>query len=203
MLCHVATWQRRWRAGRDRSRCPWWCRGFYHRPPLAVCSWACTQSGRRECDNLWPTESHQSLEPWHTTQTHGHLERQRARERKRGVKREDGEWEEKRGRKRGSRNTEREVGGDVKRNTGRLRERGGSGGVTWVEKESSENKKERARGRESLSHWIYPWTSDIPPQCGTIPTKRTVRRRKELKLHPPALMLPSTPGRILSRDCMK
>lgn len=38
---------------------------------------------------------------------------------------------------------------------------------------------------------------------GHLPTKRTVLRRKELKLHPPALMLPSFPAPILSLDCMQ
>lgn len=34
-----------------------------------------------------------------------------------------------------------------------------------------------------------------------VPTNLTVRRRKELKLQPPALMLPSAPARPFSRDC--
>ena len=36
-----------------------------------------------------------------------------------------------------------------------------------------------------------------------VPTKRTVLRRKELKLQPPALMLLSDLGHVLSLDCMQ
>lgn len=36
-----------------------------------------------------------------------------------------------------------------------------------------------------------------------VPTKRTVLRRKELKLHPPALMLLSDLGHDFSLDCMQ
>lgn len=45
-----------------------------------------------------------------------------------------------------------------------------------------------------------------PPQndCKVnVPTKRTVLRRKELKLQPPALMLLSDLGHVFSLDCIQ
>lgn len=42
----------------------------------------------------------------------------------------------------------------------------------------------------------------LPPRLQhNVPTNLTVRRRKELKLQPPALMLPSAPARPFSLDC--
>lgn len=40
-------------------------------------------------------------------------------------------------------------------------------------------------------------------RCSYVPTKRTVLRRKELKLHPPAWMLLSDLGHDFSLDCMQ
>ena len=47
-----------------------------------------------------------------------------------------------------------------------------------------------------------PWWAGLPPRLRhNVPTNLTVRRRKELKLQPPALMLPSAPARPFSLDC--